>query len=411
MIKEMSIGPFMGRRLVRLSMVNCLLGIFLVSGAVAQQPPGTVIDHIPKTTGKYVGSPSICILPDGSYVTSHDEFGPKSGENAVAVTRVFHSPDKGETWKEIAVIEGLFWSNLFVHDGDLYNMGASKVHGDFVLRKSSDGGKTWTNPDSSDTGLILEGEHHTAPMPVLVHNGRIWRTVEYAKAPTNEWGKRYSAMIVSAPVDSDLLNAKNWKKSNYLIYRPEYLEGHFGGWLEGNPVVSPEGKILNILRVDTKGGKQGEEYAAVVEVDENGEKIHFNPKTGFIKFPGGCKKFEIRHDEHSKRYWTMSNAVAPKYQGINVDERTRNLLVLSSSKDLKTWQMHAVLLHHPDVKKHGFQYADFQFDGEDIIFVSRTAFDDESGGADNCHNANYLTFHRVPDFRKLVTVILDINVL
>ena len=71
--------------------------------------------------------------------------------------------------------------------------------------------------------------------------------------------------------------------------------------------------------------------------------------------------------------------------------------------------MHSVLLHHPDVIKHGFQYVDFQFESDDIIFVSRTAFDDEFGEADNCHNANYFTFHRVPNFRELANIRLDIN--
>ncbi len=39
------------------------------------QVPGVVIDHSPARTGQYIGSPSIAILPDGSYVASHDLFG------------------------------------------------------------------------------------------------------------------------------------------------------------------------------------------------------------------------------------------------------------------------------------------------------------------------------------------------
>lgn len=65
------------------------------------------------------------------------------------------------------------------------------------------------------------------------------------------------------------------------------------------------------------------------------------------------------------------------------------------------------LLFHPDVKKHGFQYIDWQFDNRDIIFLSRTAFDDEFGGANNFHDANYLTFHRIKNFRRLQKDDLD----
>jgi hypothetical protein len=60
-----------------------------------------------------------------------------------------------------------------------------------------------------------------------------------------------------------------------------------------------------------------------------------------------------------------------------------------------------VVLRHPDVKAHGFQYADWLFDGADLIAVVRTAFDEPDGTpAHNAHDANYLTFHRVAKFRE-----------
>jgi hypothetical protein len=43
-------------------------------------PPGTVIHHQPAASGRYIGSPSLCVLPDGSYSASHDLFGTKSNE-------------------------------------------------------------------------------------------------------------------------------------------------------------------------------------------------------------------------------------------------------------------------------------------------------------------------------------------
>ncbi len=44
----------------------------------------------------------------------------------------------------------------------------------------------------------------------------------------------------------------------------------------------------------------------------------------------------------------------------------------------------------------GFQYADWQFDGDDLVAVVRTAW-----GAGNYHDANFITFHRVKNFRTL----------
>ena len=93
-----------------------LLSFQFVCAQETPTPPGTVINHFPGNGGKYIGSPSICILPNGDYVASHDEFGPNSTEFRSAVTRIFTSSDKGVSWTEIAVIQGLFWSNLFTHN-------------------------------------------------------------------------------------------------------------------------------------------------------------------------------------------------------------------------------------------------------------------------------------------------------
>lgn len=383
-----------------------LIGLCLLTGgnASAQMdstnvPQGIVVNHIPKETEKYIGSPSLCILPNGDYVASHDEFGPKSSEFRSAQTQIFTSSDQGKNWKKVATIDGQFWSNLFVHRGALYLMGTNKHHGNFIIRKSTDGGSTWTIPYSPQTGLLLEGEYHTAPMPVVTHRGRIWRALEYATAPTTAWGKRYSAMMISAPEDADLLDARSWKRTNSLPYDSAYLNGRFNAWLEGNAVVDPQGEIVDILRVDVLAGM--DEQAAIVCISPDGSRATFNPENDFIPFPGGSKKFTIRYDAKSKRYWSLVNAISPEDKGKN-PAGIRNRLVLISSPDLRIWTQHETLLYHPDREKHGFQYVDWQFDNEDILFLSRTAYDDPNGGAHNNHDANYLTFHRIKNFRSRI---------
>ena len=71
-----------------------------------------------------------------------------------------------------------------------------------------------------------------------------------------------------------------------------------------------------------------------------------------------------------------------------------------SSKDLHQWKIERIILSHDDPQKYGFQYADWQFDGDDIVAASRTAFDDDFGGPPRAHDANYLTFHRIRKFRS-----------
>ncbi len=375
-----------------------LFAIVFNANAQSGKVPGTVVDHIPASTKTYIGSPGICILPNGDYVASHDYFGPATTEHQQALTAVFKSTDKGKSWSKISEINGQFWSNLFVHRDTLYIMGTWKHHGNLIIRRSVDGGITWSTPTDSKNGLLFEGEYHTAPMPVILHNGRLWRAVENAKSDTKEWGKRYSAMVVSVPENADIMNAANWTASNYLPYDSTLLNGNFRGWIEGNAVVTPEGKMVDILRVATS--EKGKDLAAVVNISDDGTTASFDPATDFMDFVGGARKFTIRYDKKSKRYWTIANMITGEFEDMQAGS-VRNTLVLKSSPDLKNWTVHKVLLHHPDVKKHGFQYIDWQFEGRDIIFLSRTAYDDESGGAHNYHDANYLTFHRIKNFRKL----------
>jgi hypothetical protein len=369
-----------------------------VLNAQSIKVPGVIVDHIPASTKTYIGSPSICILPNGDYVASHDHFGPGSTEFQQALTSVYKSSDRGKSWNKISEIHGQFWSNLFVHRKVLYIMGTWKHHGNLIIRRSDNGGITWSEPADGKSGLIREGEYHTAPMPVVVFNGRLWRAVENASSSTSQWGKRYSAMVVSAPIDADLLNSASWTSTNFLTYDSTYLDGKFGAWLEGNAVVTPEGNIIDFLRVATSD--KGRDMAAIVNISKDGLVASFDPATGFIEFIGGARKFSIRYDEKSRLYWTISNMLAEGLSDLDAGS-VRNTLVLKSSSDLINWKVNKVLLYHPDVKKHGFQYVDWQFDGRDIIFLSRTAFDDQFGGANNYHDANYLTFHRIKNFRNI----------
>ncbi len=375
-----------------------LFSFVTLGEAKTKKVPGMVVDHLPASSKTFIGSPSIVILPNGDYIASHDFFGPATSEHEQARTAIFNSADKGKSWNKISEIKGQFWSNLFVHEDNLYIMGCWKHHGNMIIRRSLDGGKSWTEPMDSSSGLLREGEFHTAPMPMVYWKGRLCRAFENAKSNTSEWGKRYSAGVISIPEGADLLKASNWTTTNFLPYDSTYLKGKFGGWLEGNAVVAPDGSLVDFLRVATS--ENGRDLAAIVQISEDGRTASFDPSTGFFDFDGGSRKFSIRYDHLSGRYWTISNRLTKEYNSLPAGS-VRNTLILKSSLDLRNWEVTKVLLHAPDVKKHGFQYVDWQFDGKDIIFLSRTAFDDSFGGADNYHNANYLTFHRIKNFRKL----------
>jgi hypothetical protein len=357
-----------------------------------------VISHSPASSGLYIGSPSIAVLTNGDYVASHDFFGPKSQEFERATSLIFRSSDRGTNWVKVSEIKGAFWSSLFVHRGVLYLFGPDSHHGNIYIRKSLDGGNTWTSPDDSRSGLLRgEGQYHCAPMPVIEHAGRLWRAFEH-RDPPKGWGSTYGAGVLSAPVDADLLQATNWISSNFLPSSNTWNHADMGGWLEGNAVVTKDGRLLDILRVETRGYP---EKAALVNISADGKTASFDPATGFIDFPGGAKKFAIRYDHKSDRYWSLATIVLEQHQKAGRPAAIRNCLALTSSKDLRNWTVRSQLLYHADVLKHGFQYPDWLFDGDDMISVVRTAYDDGQGGAHDKHDANFLTFHRWRNFRQL----------
>jgi hypothetical protein len=353
-----------------------------------------VITHSAAKTRQYIGSPSLAVLPDGSYRASHDLFGPGS---TLDRTRVYASYDRGLHWEKLTEIEGQWWSTLFLYRGSLYLLGTSRENGFAVIRRSGDGGKTWTTPMDENTGLLLaNGRYHCAPVPVVEHQGRLWRAMEDAMGPDG-WGSHFNAFMMSVPAGSDLLRASNWTFSNRLGRSAEWLGGHFGGWLEGNAVVAPDGGIVDILRVDSPSD---DEKAAIVRVSADGRTATFDPERDFVDFPGGAKKFTIRRDPLDGSYWALSNYVPPEHRR-GLPSRTRNTLALIHSSDLRSWEARSIILQHPDAQTHGFQYVDWLFDGADLIAVVRTAFDDDETGANNQHDANYLTFHRIAGFRLL----------
>ena len=378
-------------------------------------PPGVVIDTTPLPDTEYVGSPGIAILPDGTYVASHDFFG-KEGEE-LRGTRVFRSTDHGATWTPAAHLPEAAWGALFTHRGALYLQAIAGEYRDLVLLRSNDGGRTWTKPTDAKHGRLFKGRFHSAPVPVIEHAGRIWRAVEEA-VNDQPWPRNFASLVVSAPANADLLDAANWTRTNSVNFDPTWVPGRRPGWLEGNIVAGPDGRLVNILRVNAEidatsdfalhtpaAGIPRYEVAARIDIAADGATARFDPMHGFFHLPGSQSKFTIRFDPQSRRYWSLINKITLLHE--DRDDRVspiaqRNVVALISSADLLNWREHGVVLRWREGEKltrqdrFAFQYLDWQFDGADLVAVARTAW-----GAQSFHNANLLTFHRVKNFREL----------
>jgi hypothetical protein len=388
----------------------------IAAPAVSGPPPGVVITASPDSQKIFVGSPTIAILPDGSYLVGHDYGGPGAGARR-GNTFILSSHDRGATWTKLAELSDQKWSTLFVHRGAVYLIGTTAKIGHMIVRRSTDGGRTWSNPTDATHGLLAEGKYHCGPTPVVVQGGRVWRAFEHFAPSAPE--RAFRAFVMSAPEDADLLDAKNWTRTNEMAFDKTWLNTRNAEWLEGNVVVAPDGGIVDILRVESHqaagadwelpGAARGIprfEVAAMARITAGGRTFSFDPAKNFVHFIGSESKFTIRFDLVSKRYWSLANKITNPRSGaewVQSPHHQRNVIALTSSADLREWREECRVLRYDEgsvvVKEGsrvGFQYLDWQFDGDDLIAVCRMAWNGL-----NYHDANTVTFHRVKGFRSL----------
>ena len=370
----------------------------------------TELRYQPERTRTYLGSPSVVRLPDGVLLASHDYFGrgsPWTHQGEEGLTSIYRSADDGASWVNVNHVMNAFWSSLFVHRGSAYLLGTSQHYGSVVIRRSDDGGFTWSHPADPASGLLFAGgsnreppNYHCGPMPLLEHRGRLYRAVEDCDPCL--WGRGFQAAVISASVDADLLDAESWTMSNKLPFDPAWVPPDWGelenpGWLEGNVVETPDGGLWNVLRFNAKPLV---DRAAVVTIHDQGQRISFDPESGFLDFPGGMSKFTIRRDPETGRYLTLVND--------NTDPawpNQRNVLSLHASSDLRSWRHVETLMeddsglaHEDSIRLTGFQYVDWQFDGGDLIYLVRTAH----RGAIRYHDSNRILYCVLRGFRALL---------
>ncbi|MBO5221402.1 MAG: exo-alpha-sialidase [Clostridia bacterium] len=357
--------------------------------------PGTVVNYLhPEDTaytysGRYLCSPSLLKHPDGYLLASMDVF---AGQHPQNLTLIFRSDDGGKSWHYQTEVMPCFWGKLFLHKGEVYLLGVSTEYGDLLIGKSRDGGKTFDTPT-----VLLRGANgkngsegvHKNPQNLLIHKGRIYNTLEWGTWKNKEYG--HAAMVMSCSIEDDLTVAENWIFTDPVPFNPawkgcEGLPTHTMT-IEGTLTLSPEGRLLNLMRF----GKRGQILAYEVDTENPHAPLKFH---SLIDMPTTFSKFTVQYDPISRSYYSI---ICRLHDGC--PDNARNLLSLIRSKDLAHWETVTDLLdyRHCNPQQVGFQYVDFLFDGEDLIYLCRTALNQ----AANFHDSNYSTFHRLQSFRDL----------
>ena len=353
---------------------------------------GTVVnylhpdDEVYAFSGKYLCSPSLVRHPDGYLLASMDLYARDYPQN---LTLIFRSDDNGENWHYVSELMPCFWGKLFIHEGELYMLACSTEYGDLLIGKSQDGGKTFSAPIA-----LLRGSNgkngndgvHKNPQNIVRHNGRLYLTLEWGAWKNKAYC--HAAMVMSCDENADILIPKNWSFTEPKKFSPADAPELHGMpectmTIEGTLVVSPDNKLLSIMRF----GKNG--HAIVYEVNA---RKHDSPLeySYCMSFNANLSKFMIKFDPQSGRYLTIANYI---YN----DTCKRNYLVLMESVDLKKWNIVCDLIDFRDFDKNliGFQYVDFEIENDDIIYLCRTAINN----AHSFHDSNYSTFHRIKNFR------------
>lgn len=361
--------------------------------------PGRVVSYLhPKDpiysfSGSTLCNPCIVKTPSGTLLTCADVFEAQAPQN---LEIIYRSHDNGKTWEYVTELFPCIWGTLFLHRGVLYMLATSTENGDLLIGASFDEGTTWIRPVMlfPGSGMWKRAGWQRQPMPILEYQGKLMTSIEYGCWQEPDLFGIHTLWI---DADADLLDPLRWNVSAGTHYDKRWPHSPQGGnpaLLEGNLYVDRRGKVINLLRMQISSSSPSYGYACYLELDM--ENLDAAPKFHSIReMPTGANtKTYVQYDAVSDKYWAIGNLVTdPKKPTM------RNVVALLASDDGYSWRIVKVLydysaLSHEEV---GMQYHHFLIDGDSILWLSRTAFNQ----ARNFHDSNCQTFHLIEHFRDL----------
>lgn len=428
--------------------VICLLWACCFCKAVAGPIRPLAQDHIeiarsPDAREMVLYSPSIIRLNSGRLLITYTESYKKGGGRSRQV--VMTSDDGGKTWTERARLPGL-QGRVFEAGGVLYYLATGAG---MPVNRSDDNGETW-----SETRYLTSRDQkwQQTAANVWKANGCVYLVMETPAHDIDAWGAAVKIpVLMRGKLTDDLTRAENWTFARDAKPFEDLIPGirendpdmdFFGipfypqkypkrsvmspgrsfspmGWAEANVVqildpghywYDPSGKTFHIFMRALTGMTN---YAALCKVVENEDgsmttslvTAPSGKKMLLMPFPGGQMRFHVLYDDRTKLYWLLSSqttdsmtqpeALPEDRHGLASEERHR--LVLHFSKNMVDWCFAGVVAVG-ETPKHSRHYAAMDFDGEDLVILSRSGDD----GAKNAHETNLITFHRVKNFRDLV---------
>lgn len=393
-----------------LILLACLGLILMTAARLTAQPLAqehTTVFHNPDPE-YYVEGPGLVRLDDGALVAvipvvPREEW---SKERRVehSVTHILRSGDGGKTWQPLADLP-YYSAAPWVDRGTLYlfanKAGSKSRNDDLLLLKSSDGGKTWSEPVTLFTGHYWNC--HTA---MVQRERQIYWAVDDLSL-----GKDRGPRLVAGDLSGDAMDPKSWRISEpvkfpgapAMLFNPKFADQP-NQYLEPN-VIDVNGSLRVLCAVKMKRPSVTN-ICAVLDATDDGTKPDLK-FTNYNAMPGGNLKFCVLRDEVSKMFWATSNQTVDSQGAFDWAEKAqahgnfkaptfdRRILMLHYSMDGLNW-FTAGCVAQAGKLSQSFMYARPVIDGDDLAIICRS-----SVNAPNQHDADYATFHRVHDFRKL----------
>jgi hypothetical protein len=371
----------------------------------------TIVFHNPDRE-RYVEGPGLVRLDDGTLVAvvpvvPRNEW---SAERRATQSRthILRSGDGGRTWQQVSELP-YYSAAPWLHAGTLYlfaNKGGTTVRNDdLLLLKSTDGGKSWSEPVT-----LFQGHFWNCHTGMVQRDNRLyWATDDLSL------GSKRGPRVIAGDLSGDPMNPAAWRLSAPVPFPgvPDALTNPrfakiTSQYLEPN-VIEVRGRLRVLMTVKPKR-QSTPGLCAVLDFEDKGGPIDLK-FTQFHPMPGGQLKFCVLWDEKSQMFWATANLVVDGQGAFDwwregekrgnfryadgLGGNDRRFLMLLYGLDGLNWFQAGCVAQAGKISQ-SFMYARPVIDGDDLAIIARSSIN-----APNQHDADYATFHRVNNFRSL----------
>ena len=367
--------------------------------------------RIPDPRLYFFHDPNLARLGDGTLILAAPQWG-RRGTGIGRSLRIVRSTDAGQTWSDLPTLpyeEG----RPFVVDGQLLMFVQERTHRDFQIVASDDRGETWTAPRT-----VIEGPLWNISTAQVIRPDALYWAMDRDSAGVDYRGK----VMVRWDRAKSALDPDAWSISN-VVPPPEVPAALTRGLFPVDDRPQIQGGWPSAVRVAGAQHGRGRQQDPPCSSGRSSTRTPRPTSRRFLtttRMPTSCASPSSRPGQADsasssssttrphRMYWMLSNLVTNSQDLVGWGDRMRETkytggpgnerrwLFLHYSIDCLNWFPAGCVARWPDSVHRSFMYPSAAIDGDDLVILSRTSRD-----AENQHDADLCTIHRVRDFRSL----------